>query len=301
MVLDRGPGGLEPLAGGWSGETFVAEVAGERTVVRIFADPRHGPHAAEVQASLLRLVRGLLPVPEVLEVRPADAYAGTPGVLVTSFLPGVRGDLHVARPDADLGAAGRAAGAVAARLAAMPLLHRGLFVGADLRVEPFGVGTGAGGTADWVEAHRESLVARGWGEDLLAGLDEVAAAADLLLGAVARASLVHSDLNPKNLLLDPTTGAVTGVVDWEFAHAGHPYTDLGNLLRSDRDPRWVEGVLDAWSQQHGTADGAPLELARHADLVALVDLAAGPGRSPVAEAARRQLRAVAAGRDVHAV
>ena len=30
--------GIEPLAGGHSGETFVAESAGERTVVRIYGE-----------------------------------------------------------------------------------------------------------------------------------------------------------------------------------------------------------------------------------------------------------------------
>jgi hypothetical protein len=48
---------LEPLPGGWSGETFVAHVAGgERQVVRIYA---RDPGRAEVDAALLRLVRGL--------------------------------------------------------------------------------------------------------------------------------------------------------------------------------------------------------------------------------------------------
>ena len=58
----------------------------------------------------------------------------------------------------------------------------------------------------------------------------------MLLDTVPRVCLVHSDLNPKNLLFDPDTLALTGVLDWEFAHAGHPFTDLGNLLRFDRDP-----------------------------------------------------------------
>ncbi|ADB30209.1 aminoglycoside phosphotransferase [Kribbella flavida DSM 17836] len=38
--------------------------------------------------------------------------------------------------------------------------------------------------------------------------------------------LVHGDFGPNNLLLDPETFAVTGVVDWEFAHYGDPLDDL---------------------------------------------------------------------------
>ena len=82
---------LMPLPGGWSGETFVAEAAGERSVVRIYASSARGPAAAEIDAAVLRLVRGLVPVPEVLEVRPAQPHADLPGLLVTSYLPGTRG------------------------------------------------------------------------------------------------------------------------------------------------------------------------------------------------------------------
>ena len=47
--------------------------------------------------------------------------------------------------------------------------------------------------------------------------------------------LVHSDFNPKNILVDLETVEVVGVVDWEFAHAGSPYTDIGNFSRFERD------------------------------------------------------------------
>ena len=91
---------LTPLDGGWSGETFLAEAGGERSVVRIYARPRRrGAQPQEVDAALLRLVRGLLPVAEVLEVRRADEATGLPALLVTSFLPGERGDLLFSRLD----------------------------------------------------------------------------------------------------------------------------------------------------------------------------------------------------------
>jgi aminoglycoside phosphotransferase (APT) family kinase protein len=41
--------------------------------------------------------------------------------------------------------------------------------------------------------------------------------------------LVHGDFNPTNILIQ--AGAVSGVLDWEFSHAGTPYMDIGNLLR----------------------------------------------------------------------
>lgn len=38
--------------------------------------------------------------------------------------------------------------------------------------------------------------------------------------------LVHGDFGPNNVLLDPVTFEVTGVVDWEFARIGDPVEDL---------------------------------------------------------------------------
>ncbi len=123
----------------------------------------------------------------------------------------------------------------------------------------------------------------------------------MLLDSVPRACLVHSDLNPKNLLLDPDTLALTGVLDWEFAHAGHPFTDLGNLLRFDRAPAFEDAVLTAYAARRGTPPQEALALARAADLWALVDLAARRTANPVAERADRLLRSIARSRDAASV
>jgi aminoglycoside phosphotransferase (APT) family kinase protein len=284
---------LEPLEGGWSGETFLGRVAGERVVVRIYP-PHHPAEKPEVDAAVLRLVRGLLPVPEVLEVR--RGVAEQPGVLVTSYLPGTRGDLLLPElPGERLAVAGAHLGALAADLGGMPQLRTGPFVDASLAVGDFGVD----GLPAYVEQRLPELGHLDPAE--VDGLREVALEAQTLLDTVTRSCLVHSDLNPKNLLLDPTTLEVTGVLDWEFAHAGHPFTDLGNLLRADREPAYVEALLAAYAERRGTPPERALELARAADLWALVDLAARRGRSPVAARADAQLRAIARTGDVHAV
>jgi aminoglycoside phosphotransferase (APT) family kinase protein len=294
-MSDLGPT-LQPLAGGHSGRTFLGEVAGERAVVRLYppGDPR-GHEAPEVDQAVLRLVRGLLPVPEVLEVRRADASAGRPGLLVTSWLPGERGDLVVERlsaiGDADgLRRLGSSTGGVAAALAGMPLLRPGPFVDSELTVGSFA----DGGLDEWVDARL-----RHWPDTVRVALAEVAGYAQDLLDTVLRTCLVHSDLNPKNLLVDPRTLEVTGVLDWEFAHAGHPWTDLGNLLRFERDPSYVAGALDAWTARHGGSVDAVLEGARAADLWALVDLAARAGENPVADRSATLLKAVAETGDLH--
>ena len=94
----------------------------------------------------------------------------------------------------------------------------------------------------------------------LDGLLDVAEEAEARLAAVGRVSFVHSDLNPKNLIVDPDSLRVAAVLDWEFAHAGSPYTDLGNAVRFDRQPAWVEAVVAAYADDPGppsTSRAAP--------------------------------------------
>ena len=284
---------LTPLAGGHSGLTFLSEVAGERSVVRIYppTDPR-AVDAPDIDAAVLRLVRGLLPVPAVLDVRPAQADSHQPGLLVTQWVPGVRGDEVLAGLDDDgMRRFGRTMGRAAATLAGMPMLRPGPFVDADLRVGEF---PGAD-LAEWVESRLPR-----WDAAERERLATVAVPAQDLLDEVGRSCLVHSDLNPKNVLVDPATLELTAVVDWEFAHAGHPWTDVGNLLRFDRHPAYVETVLETWTDLRGGDAQDLLDGARAADLWALVDLAARAGENPVADRAEALLHTIADSGDVHA-
>ena len=279
---------LTPLPGGWSGQTFLAEVAGERSVVRVYAEVgARGAAAHEVDAALLRLVRGLVPVPDVLEVRRADPATGLPALLVTSYVAGARADeVLPTLDDAGLRTLGHALGTVAATLAGMPVLRAGPFVDGELTIGSFG---DLDGLPAWVDAH----VVPGLTEADRAALVDVAIEAQTLLDTVDRCCLVHSDLNPKNVLVDPDTLEVAALVDWEFAHAGHPFTDLGNLLRFDREPAYVEAVLAAWCARHGGDPAHALRLARAADLWALVELASRAGINPVADRAHERLLAIA--------
>jgi aminoglycoside phosphotransferase (APT) family kinase protein len=293
---------LTPLAGGWSGETFVAEAGGERTVVRIYARPGHrGVHAPEVDAALLRLVRGLVPVPEVLELRRADPAAGRPALLVTSYLPGERADLLLPElGDADRARLGAHLGHLLADLGGMPMLREGPFVDGDLRIGHFAGHDGAplDGVPEFVAAHEDTLAH--FTPDELEGLREVAVDAQALLDTVPRRCLVHGDANPKNVLVDPDSLEVTGLVDWEYAHAGHPFTDLGNLLRFERDPILTAAVLETYAERRAVAVADALALARAADLVALVDLAGRRHANPVAARADGLLRAISRSRDAGA-
>jgi aminoglycoside phosphotransferase (APT) family kinase protein len=291
---------LLPLSGGHSGETFLARSMGEQTVVRVYAGrgATRGANAAEVDAAVLRLVRGLLPVPEVLEVRRADPSAGTPALLVTSWLPGKRLDEVLLTADMSmLATIGRNLGKILARLAQMPMLRAGMFLDGDLRIGP--MPPGADDLLSWVETSSAGSPLGEWNPDDRAALLGLADRAQTLLDRTTRACLVHSDFNPKNLLFDPATGAVTGLLDWEFAHAGSPFSDLGNLLRFDGEAAFADAVLSTYSDSVVDAPDDLLDRARAADLFALVDLAARRGQNPVADRAHDLLLAMARTGELH--
>ena len=239
-----------------------------------------------------------MPVPEVLEVRRDDPATGAPGLLVTSYVPGERVDLLLPTLERDaLASLGWALGRLAGVLACMPMPRAGPFVDAALTLGDFGADSDLLGV---LENHVERL--EGWSGDELRGLRAVAERATDILAVVRRRSLVHSDLNPKNVLVDPHTLRPTALLDWEFAHAGHPASDLGNLLRFDREPAYVEAVLAGYRDRVPAAEGGEdlLDRARAADLVALITLAVRRGENPVADRAHDRLRTIARTLDLHA-
>ncbi|ROR91406.1 phosphotransferase family protein [Nocardioides aurantiacus] len=269
MAYDEGPGfatSLQPLPGGASGETFLAGAGGDHTVLRLYAarSAARGPLAPEVDAAVLDLVRGVLPVPRVLEVRRGDPGADLPGLLVTSHLPGER--LSEVLPELDgagLHQVGEQLGVLAGRLGLAVQPRAGRFTDRRLVAEE-----PLPSLDRLLDAAAPALP-----DGLAAALGPVVDDAEDLLAGEARRVLVHGDLNPPNVLVERSTLEVTGLVDWEFAHAGGPWEDLGNLLRHAGDPVLREAVLAAYAS---IVPGVPEDVearAEAADLAALIDLA----------------------------
>ncbi|MGH8893569.1 MAG: phosphotransferase family protein [Actinomycetes bacterium] len=284
---------VTPLGGGYSGETFLADVDGDEVVLRVYG---RTPARAAVDVGLLRRLRGVVPVPAVLDAR-VDAGGDFPPYVLMSRLPGERLDEVLLRVgEREAAELGRAVGGVLLRLSTVRFDRPGELSGADLAVTPMpaelasleqfvAARTDKGGLPDWDEEDRTALVS-------------LARGVRPLLDAVAgESTLVHSDFNPKNLLVDVERAEVTGLLDWEFAYAGCRLADLGNLLRfppeEDDEPghAFVVGVFEI-SEAAGLPAGW-LDTARALDLFALVDLAARKQVNPVVERAREVLLATA--------
>lgn len=341
---------VRPLEGD-SGEVFLVGVAGEQAVLRLYT--RDSSRAA-VDAALLALVRGLLPVPRVLEQR-GQGTPEAPAFLLLERLPGIRLDQWLGQADAGLRErAGDSVGRILARLAGVPFLRAGRFVDSELRLEPW---PSPVSLAERVASSRDQGALAGLSDEDFAGLVEVARGAEDLLetGGGRRVCLVHGCFDPTNVLVDPTTGEITGLLDWELAHAGRLHTDLGALLRFESDPVFGRAVVRAYIRHapglfgdadvpqssgnsrrpgisrslgitdgddvtgshgiHGMTSGMPddsdlarvsakvVELARAADLAAVIDLAAqspDPAGDPTTDAAVDLLQATARCRNLAA-
>ena len=85
-------------------------------------------------------------------------------------------------------------------------------------------------------------------------------------------SLCHGDAGPGNFLHD--AGAVTGLVDWEFAHLGDPHDDLAWVaVRNQllRRPLALDVTYAGWRETSGLdIDGSRLEYYRALVLVRMV-------------------------------
>ncbi len=296
---------MQPMAGGYGGETYSVGTASDRVVLRIYA---RDPQRSVVDASLLRLVAGVLPAPRVLESRPPTGQQ--PGILVMEHLPGRRADIVLATADHELRVAiGRSMGLLLARLSGIAMLRFGMFEHAHLALTDDK--TSAAGLTGWAQHYRDAGRLASWRDQDWAALLALVDVADTVVGGgrqpdggfdpvASRVVLVHSDLNPKNVLVDAITGQITGLVDWEYAHAGSPYTDLGNLTRFERHHDFVAAVLEAFTRAAPPLVPDPLLAARGADLWALIELAGRERSNAVCRLAEQLLLAQARTGDLHA-
>jgi aminoglycoside phosphotransferase (APT) family kinase protein len=288
---------LTPLAGGYSGESFLVGTGDDRVVVRIY---RRDPDRAAVDASLLRLVQGIVPVPAVLEVRPATT--DRPAVLVTEYLDGIPLDrvLRADPPGLDWATLGHNVGRVLGCLSGIPFLRFGQFADADLRIAS---GQLPSDLAAWAQHFRDTGRLASWAEGDWQALQSLVDLGEQRLDDSPnqrRVVLAHSDFNPKNILVDPVGCGVVGLLDWEFAHAGSIYADFGNFTRFERDDRVVGPLIEGfvnWAPGH-IRD--PHGHGRAIDLWALIELAGRTSPNPVSELSTTLLLAQARERSLEA-
>jgi aminoglycoside phosphotransferase (APT) family kinase protein len=101
---------------------------------------------------------------------------------------------------------------------------------------------------------------------------------DRLKSWLSQACLVHGDFNAANILVEPDTGAVAAVIDWEYALSATPAIDFGNLLRPpfDEDDGFADAVARAYTRAGGFLPDDWRRLARLADVFSFADILSQP-------------------------
>jgi hypothetical protein len=291
---------IHPALGGLVNTNLKLDLStatGKRSVLLRYWQ-RNGEQAAKEEA-LLGLVATRVPIATVLASGNADPDFGLP----YAFIEWIAGEqLELVAPGlecASLTSLGREVGCVLAAIHSFRFDKQGFF-GADL-VVPVALDNSLEGLLAWLD---HCLLQGPGGERLGAVLTDelfsfVTRDGQLLNSAWAtQPSLTHSDFNASNILVrQQADGAwrVAAVLDWEFAFAGGPAFDFGNLLRpplGDID-RFISGVADGYRASGGDLPQGWYEASRMADLFSWVDFLSQPLCGPaVIKSARFMIKRV---------
>ena len=266
------------LSGGRVNSNYLLKDASgaPHAVLRLYA---RGRNVAGLERDILRRLASTVPVPQILH----DGTDGAPAFLLLSWVPGetLEAALQSGGPAESLGRATATALApihATLQFPAMGLLGPGLEITTAF----------PGGSESFLGFIKRALAGRmpdRLGPDLTKRFtDFVEAAAPLLDQRPKTACLVHSDFNPPNLRVSGGDAPeVTGVLDWEFAHAGDPLTDLANMLRPrDHQPEaFNQAFVETYQDAAGPLPDNWLSVARLLDLVSQVNFLGGPESRPM--------------------
>lgn len=264
----------EPLGDGKRNANFklLLDSAHEPVVLRMY---EHDPALCQKEVDLMRLVRGSVPVPEVIYAEPSGR-GDLPPFTVTRWVEGITfkelkrgGDAEAIAQAAQaagetLAAIGRFQFSKPGWLAPGPTVKSPLLEGADPTPRFIDLCLAAESLQRRVPADlrdRTHALVWSWAPQF-AALD-------------GEASLVHGDFNKRNLLVSRAGGRwrVAAVLDWEFAVSSSPLADLGSFLRYERaarpvaEPHFSAGYVRAG----GRLPANWRHLSRLLDLVALAE------------------------------
>lgn len=290
---------VEALPGGHCNTSYKVLVEGalQPLVLRIFT---HDPAGARRQISLLRHVRALAPVPEILHFSDRHAWLPYPYAIMTCVEGAPLERVLPILPPSKQREVGRAVGRTLARLGKFTFEGTGTFDD-DLRLKQVVPTVGDLWQAIIGGALFEGRLSQRIGRTLSNRLWSMVEASKPLLDTLPHANaLVHGDFNSKNILVHPRAGGwgVSAVLDWDCAYAGSPMADLANLFayQGNVSPVFESGVLEAFTAAGGALPAEWRRVASLLDLITVVEFLNQRSERPRAfEEAKRQLeRAVLA-------
>lgn len=243
----------QPLAGGLANTNYHVTFAGvsHPIVVRFYT---RDPQACAREAALLRLVAGVVPVPEVLYVESASRVFDYPYIALSWMEGTPLLDVVDGLPADEASGLAEALGAMAARIGSFTFPEAG-FLGPDLSItERLVIGPEGLRYYLWQMLIDGQAGERLGADDTARLLAQIDQHADVLEPLVNQHALIHADYKDGNILVKREADGwrVTAVLDWEFAFVGASIFDLGMLLRREATlPAGFAAACVAGYRAHG--------------------------------------------------
>lgn len=262
------------LSGGRINSNYALSLKVEpfNAVLRLYA---RGQSTCRMERDILRILEGQIPVAKVLY----DGSDTTHPFLLLSWIKGETLDHTLDQQSRNPAKLGSQLGEVLANIHQIEFPEAGFF-GQDLKIEkPFPLGKES--FLSFVGPALEARAGKRLGPDRTEHLQEFSQwAAPLLDQLSKRACLVHSDFNPPNMMI--YHGELAGVLDWEFAHAGTPLTDIANMLRhrAYQPPEFDEAFVAAYEEKAAALPDHWQSLSRILDLMAQIEMLDAPEDRP---------------------
>jgi Ser/Thr protein kinase RdoA (MazF antagonist) len=265
---------IEALADGFRNSNFKLRIDSfpDSVILRIY---EHDPTLCRKESGLFGMLRGSVPVPEVIHAEPRG-IEGLPPFALLRYVEGIT--FRELKRLGDPVAIAQAAHSAGETLAA---IHRTVFP------RPGWLGPGPAVTAPLLEGRNAMArfvdlclesgnLRRRLTPDVCEGVCGLmwSALPELAL-CEEQANLVHGDFNKRNVLVRQNQGRweVAAVLDWEFAVAAAPVGDLANFLRYERSSRPLAEPFfsNGYLQAGGTLPEDWRRVARLVDLVAMCE------------------------------
>ena len=265
---------LQPLTHGFRNANFRIQLdsAPEFVVLRIY---EHDASLCRKEVDLLSLIRHSVPIPEIIHAEP-DGLNEVPPFVFFHHIDGIACDQLKRNGDA-----------IAISQAVYDAGRTLALIGRTKFPKPGWLGPGPSVTVPLLEGTNPSprfvdlcLDSANVRQRVERKLRDQASAlvwsyATQLASLHNETNLVHGDFGCRNLLVREVAGdwTVAAVLDWEFAIAGSPLTDIGHFLRYEAlsrfkvEPPFSKGYL----QGGGRLQSDWRQLARIIDLIALCE------------------------------
>ncbi|RIW28935.1 aminoglycoside phosphotransferase family protein [Bacillus salacetis] len=265
---------IEILGGGLSNSNLKIILENEETVVlRIYNDVGS---KAKIEKNVLERAANILPVPRVLYHDFTLSHIQYPFIILNWVKGFQLSELFLTGDESSISNAGSEIGKHLAKMHSIRFTSPGFF-DEHLNIQKFEI-TGSPAFLNLInEIINERPVHDNLGTEMISSIKKFTSGQAHLVDDIGnQSSLIHSDFNPLNILIQKEGSSIniTGILDWEFSFSNSPLIDIGNMLRYEniQESSFIEPFIVSYLANGGVLPEKWLQKAKLLDSIALLDL-----------------------------